>query len=60
MKVSDDGTVSDPNSFYATFTKALEDEWDVLDEGPMVDLLGVQSRFNGDGTVTLLHQEMYM
>ena len=34
------GIAVDDNSFYAKFMRRLRDDWDVIDEGPMTDLLG--------------------
>ena len=58
-KLGDDGRAIDKQSFYHRFTTELEKDWDVLDEGPMVDLLGVQVRRNADSSITL-HQEAYI
>ena len=55
-KLNDDGTPVDPNSFYAKFTSDLQAEWDVLDEGDMDDLLGMQVRRNPDESITI-HQQ---
>eukprot|EP00966_Prymnesium_polylepis_P106575 2467657-Prymnesium_polylepis.1 len=37
----------------------LRADWEVVDEGPMDDLLAIQVRHNDDGTITL-HQEAYV
>ena len=55
----DDKGNAPPGSFCASFLKALNETWDVLDEGPMIDLLGIQVRHNADGSITL-HQEAYI
>jgi hypothetical protein len=55
----DDKGNAPPGSFCASFLKALNETWDVLDEGPMIDLLGIQVRYNADGSITL-HQEAYI
>ena len=55
----DDNGQAPSGSFCASFLAALYRDWDVLDEGPMVDLLGIQARYNADGSVTL-HQEAYI
>jgi hypothetical protein len=55
----DDKGNAPPGSFCASFLKALNETWDVIDEGPMVDLLGIQVRHNADGSITL-HQEAYI
>ena len=39
-----DGWLTDVSSFYAKFLSKLVAEWDVVDEGPMEDLLAIQLR----------------
>ena len=52
-------------TLYTTFNVAavngrrLRRDWDVVDEGPRVDLLGIQIKHNSNGSVTL-HQEKYI
>ena len=41
-KLDSDGNALDPDSFYAKFTSKLKEDWNVVDEGPMDDLLGMQ------------------
>ena len=53
------GTAIDPSSFYAKFSARLKLDWEVVDEGPMDDLLGIQAVYNKDGSITL-HQEKYI
>jgi hypothetical protein len=53
------GKPVDPDSFYAKFLSKLIAEWDVVDEGPMEDLLAIQLQINNDGSYTL-HQEAYI
>ena len=50
----------DKDSYYHKFVTALRKDWDVIDEGPMVDLLSIEARYNDDGTITLHHQESYV
>jgi hypothetical protein len=57
-EVLPDGT-ADPSSFYSRFTKALCKRWDVLDEGPLDDLLGMEVKINDDGSITV-HQSKYV
>ena len=57
--LDDNGAAIDSSSFYAKFIKKLGSEWDVVDEGPMEDLLAIQLRFNNDDSFTL-HQEAYI
>ena len=44
---------------YNKFIDALTARWDVTDEGPMEDLLGIEVDYNGDGSITL-HQRRYI
>ena len=53
------GRAVDKNSFYAKFVNQLGLDWDIVDEGPMCDMLGMQVRRNDDGSFTL-HQEKYI
>ncbi len=53
------GVPIDPSSFYAKFLKKLTSEWDVVDEGPMEDLLAIQLRHNNDYSFTI-HQQSYI
>ena len=39
--------------------EALQRDWDVEDEGIMRDLLGIEIRYNDDGSITL-HQQTYI
>lgn len=58
-ELDDDGEAIDPNSFYAKFVKQLRTDWDVIDEGPMTDLLGIEVEYHKDGAI-LLHQSKYI
>ena len=44
---------------YNEFMDALSSEWDVTDEGPMEDLLGIEVEYNEDGSIKL-HQRKYI
>ena len=44
---------------YNDFVDALAADWEVLDEGPMDDLLGIEVRRNANGSITL-HQQRYI
>ena len=44
---------------YNEFMDALTAEWDVTDEGPMEDLLGIEVDYLADGAIKL-HQESYV
>ena len=52
-KLDSDGNATDPKSYYAKFVSALRRDWDVVDEGEMEDLLGMQVRANLDGSLTI-------
>ena len=39
--------------------EAIQAEWDVEDEGKMDDLLGIEIKYNPDGSITL-HQQTYI
>ena len=57
--LNDDGEAEDSNSFYAKFMSQLRADWDVVDEGPMTDLLGIECDHRPDGSI-LLHQGSYV
>ena len=38
-----------------SFIKAIERDWEVEDEGPMHEILGIEVKYNDDGSITL-HQ----
>ena len=44
---------------YNSFVDALARDWEVLDEGPMEDLLGIEVKHNENGSITL-HQTKYI
>ena len=44
---------------YNTFMDKLASDWDVTDEGPMDDLLGMEIDYNDDGSIKL-HQTKYI
>ena len=53
------GVPTDKSSFYYRFHESLMRDWDVVDEGPMVDLLGIEVLYHGNGAITL-HQQKYV
>ena len=53
------GKPLDSSSYYAKFMAQLRKDWDVVDEGPMDDLLGMECRRDADGSITL-HQTKYV
>ena len=57
--LDDDGEATDRSSFYAKFIAQLRADWDVVDEGPMTDLLGIDCNYQADGSI-LLHQGNYI
>ena len=50
---------SDRTSKMHSFLRDVQKEWDIEDEGEMVDTLGSQIRRHDDGSITL-HQEKYV
>ena len=58
-KLDENGDPIDRNSYYYKFITQLRKDWDIVDEGPMVDLLGIQVLNNDDKSITL-HQEKYI
>ena len=58
-EVDDAGAAIDANSFYARFIAQLAKDWEIVDEGPMTDLLGIDCDRNADGSI-LLHQTRYV
>ena len=59
VNIDADGNAVDPDSFLAQFLKQLRADWDIVDEGEMEDLLGIQVRRNSNGSITL-HQSKYI
>ena len=57
--VDSDGNAIDSKSFYSKFIEQLRVDWDVIDEGPMSDLLGIDCERRDDGSI-LLHQTNYL
>ena len=58
-ELNSDGDAVDQNSYYAKFMQQLRKDWDIVDEGPMEDLLGIECNTNPDGSITL-HQNKYI
>jgi len=58
-KLKEDGTPVNASSMYARFTTKLAKDWEVEDEGPLKDMLGVEVRRNENGSITL-HQRGYV
>ena len=58
-KLDNNGEAIDNDSFYAKFVKQLRKDWEVVDEGPMRDLLGIEIEYRKDGGITL-HQNKYI
>ena len=58
-KCNEDGSPVDASSCYAQFMEALQRDWEVEDEGVMVDLLGMEVRYNDNGSITL-HQTKFI
>ena len=53
--IDENGDATDPNSYYAKFMKQVREDWEVVDEGPMKALLGIEVRHTppGSGRVNL-------
>ena len=45
--------------YYNAFVDALSARWEIVDEGPMEDLLGIEVDYLKDGSIKL-HQESYI
>ena len=58
-ELDESGDAVDADSFYARFMKRLRADWDIVDEGPMTDLLGIDCDKQPDGSI-LLHQGRYI
>ena len=59
VPVDENGVAVDPDSFLAKFLTRLRSDWEVVDEGPMVDLLGMECETLSDGRIKL-HQNKYV
>jgi hypothetical protein len=58
-QIDDSGEPADPDSYLAKFLTLLRNDWDVVDEGPMVDLLGMECEYQPDKSIKV-HQEKYV
>ena len=58
-ELNESGDAVDADSYYAKFMKQLRADWDIVDEGPMTDLLGIDCDKQPDGSI-LLHQGRYV
>ena len=56
LQIVHSSRIDDMDSKVHTFMKAIQAEWDVEDEGQMDDLLGIEIKYNPDGSITL-HQQ---
>ena len=59
VPIDDDGNATDPDSYLARFLNLLRADWEVVDEGPMHDLLGMECEPQADGSIKL-HQCKYI
>ena len=59
LQIVHSASPGDKTSKIASFLADIQKDWDVEDEGEMVDILGIQIRHNHDGSITL-HQEKYV
>ena len=46
-QLDSNGDALDSSSFYASFLRKLKSDWEVVDEGVMSDLLGIEARLYG-------------
>ena len=53
------GDAVDKSSFYYRFSDQLRRDWDIVDEGPMIDLLAIEVKRHDDGSIKL-HQRSYV
>ena len=58
-ELDENGVAVDGSSFYAKFMTKLQEDWSIVDEGPMSDLLGIDCDRCEDGSI-LLHQGRYV
>jgi len=59
LQICHSASLEDKSSKLYSFMSELQSRWDVEDEGPMVDLLGIEIIYGKDGTITL-HQTKYV
>jgi len=59
VELDADGMPLDKSSFYYKFISKLREEWDIVDEGPMQDLLGIECDYLPDGSINL-HQTKFI
>ena len=59
VELDGDGNPTQEGTFYGKFMAQLRTDWDIVDEGPMTDLLGIQVKYNENQSITL-HQQKYI
>ena len=59
LQIVHSADINDKSSKVYSFLQALQSRWKVEDEGPMVDILGIQIKHNPDKSITL-HQGKYV
>jgi hypothetical protein len=59
LQIVHSSEASDTSSQYSQFMTAIARDWDVEDEGEMVDLLGIEIKRNSNGSITL-HMKKYI
>lgn len=59
LQIVHSGKITDPSSKVKSFLDAIQRDWDVEDEGEMVDLLGIEIKHGKDKSITL-HQTKYI
>ena len=59
VAIGEDGEAVNPESYLAHFLSILREDWDVVDEGPMIDLLGMECEPLPNGSLKI-HQKKYI
>ena len=59
LQIVHSGDIDDESSKVSQFLRSIQEEWDVEDEGPMHDILGIEVIYRDNGTITL-HQASYI
>ena len=59
LQIVHSSRIDDKGSKVHAFMEAIQAEWDVEDEGQMDDLLGIEIKYNSDGSITF-HQQTYI
>ena len=54
LQIVHSSRIDDKGSRVHAFMEAIQAEWDVEDEGQMDDLLGIEIKYNSDGSINKL------